>query len=250
MLDSSVADAMTRLTLKLLEKKLEQERENVEGDSEDPPLVPGNEDRPDAALLGALRRRQDLLQRLWEQRLLEEVQARSRVNRGAARGSAVPPEMPPVGTHPAASLPLPGLEPPRIIQHSAPQPPATIIQQLPQPPLITQIPPLQAFPTQKAGSIKEDVVEMMLVQNAQMYQILMHNLMLRALPSSAFLPSGASQAAPLHPTPQVGSAGDRHPGKGGHPNENRRTWVAFLLEVRASVTMKSTFLTPGSVTCL
>ncbi|EFB16766.1 hypothetical protein PANDA_007690, partial [Ailuropoda melanoleuca] len=47
-----------------------------------------------------------------------------------------------------------------------------------------------------------DVVEMMLVQNAQMYQILMHNLMLRALPSSAFLPSGASQAAPLHPTPQ------------------------------------------------
>ncbi|EFB16765.1 hypothetical protein PANDA_007689, partial [Ailuropoda melanoleuca] len=36
-----------------------------------------------------------------------------------------------------------------------PQPPATIIQQLPQPPLITQIPPLQAFPTQKAGSIKE-----------------------------------------------------------------------------------------------
>ncbi|XP_045632923.1 uncharacterized protein C21orf58 homolog [Ursus americanus] len=201
MLDSSVADAMTRLTLKLLEKKLEQERENVEGDSEDPPLVPGNEDRPDAALLGALRRRQDLLQRLWEQRLLEEVQARSGVNRGAAR-SALPPEMPPMGTHPAASLPPPGLEPPRIIQHSAPQPPATIIQQLPQPPLIAQIPPLQAFPTQRAGTIKEDVVEMMLVQNAQVYQILTHNLMLRALPASAFLPSGGSQAAPLHPTTQ------------------------------------------------
>ncbi|KAK2499169.1 hypothetical protein MC885_013138 [Smutsia gigantea] len=41
MLDSSVADQMTRLTLKLLEKKLEQERENVERDSEDPHLTLG-----------------------------------------------------------------------------------------------------------------------------------------------------------------------------------------------------------------
>ncbi|XP_030875173.1 uncharacterized protein C21orf58 homolog [Leptonychotes weddellii] len=213
MLDSSGADAMTQLTLKLLEKKLEQECDNVEGDSEEPHLVPGNKDRLDAALLGALRRRQDLLQRLWEQHLLEEgsqAQARSGVNRGGARGSALPPEGPPMGIYPAASLPLPALEPPRIIQHSAPQPPATIIQQLPQQPLITQIPPLQAFPTQRAGSIKEDMVEMMLMQNAQMHQIIMQNLMLKALPSSAFLPSGGSQAAPLHPTPQVGSAGDRH----------------------------------------
>ncbi|XP_021534856.1 uncharacterized protein C21orf58 homolog [Neomonachus schauinslandi] len=205
MLDSSVADAMTRLTLKLLEKKLEQECDNVEGDSEEPHLVPGNKDRLDAALLGALRRRQDLLQRLWEQHLLEEgsqAQARSGVNRGGARGSALPPEGSPMGIYPAASLPPPALEPPRIIQHSAPQPPATIIQQLPQQPLITQIPPLQAFPTQRAGSIKEDMVEMMLMQNAQMHQIIMQNLMLKALPSSAFLPSGGSQAAPLHPTPQ------------------------------------------------
>nr|XP_035937543.1 uncharacterized protein C21orf58 homolog isoform X2 [Halichoerus grypus] len=158
MLDSSVADAMTRLTLKLLEKKLEQECDNVEGDSEEPHLVAGNKDKLDAALLGALRRRQDLLQRLWEQHLLEEgsqAQARSGVNRGGARGSALPPEGPPMGIYPAASLPPPALEPPRIIQHSAPQPPATIIQQLPPQPLITQIPPLQAFPTQRAGSIKE-----------------------------------------------------------------------------------------------
>nr|XP_035937542.1 uncharacterized protein C21orf58 homolog isoform X1 [Halichoerus grypus] len=122
MLDSSVADAMTRLTLKLLEKKLEQECDNVEGDSEEPHLVAGNKDKLDAALLGALRRRQDLLQRLWEQHLLEEgsqAQARSGVNRGGARGSALPPEGPPMGIYPAASLPPPALEPPRIIQHSA-----------------------------------------------------------------------------------------------------------------------------------
>ncbi|XP_032721070.1 uncharacterized protein C21orf58 homolog [Lontra canadensis] len=201
MLDSSVADAMTRLTLKLLEKKLEQERETVEGDSEDPLLLAGNEDRPDAALLDALRRRRALLRRLWEQHLLEEAsqaQARSGMNRGGDRGSALPPEVPPVGIY---SLPPPALKPPQIIQCSGPQPPATIIQQLPQQPLITQIPPLQAFPTQRSGSIKEDMVEMMLMQNAQMHQVLMQNLMLQALPS-AFLPSRGPLAAPPHPTPQ------------------------------------------------
>ncbi|XP_046956455.1 uncharacterized protein C21orf58 homolog [Lynx rufus] len=231
MLDSSVADAMTRLTLKLLEKvllvpgqpaltgtqlsalpsmgpmgqlggadrshpnmgpdcaaqprvrKLEQERENVEGDSEDPRFVPAG-----PALV------------LQEQHLLEEVsqpRAPSGVNRGGARGSALPPEVAPAGIRPAVSPPPPAPEPPHIIQHSVPQPPATIIQQLPQQPLIAQIPPLQAFPIQRSGSIKEDMVEMMLMQNAQMHQIIMQNLMLKALPS------GGSQAAPLHSTPRA-----------------------------------------------
>ncbi|XP_044107291.1 uncharacterized protein C21orf58 homolog [Neovison vison] len=154
MLDSSVAEAMTRLTLKLLEKKLEQEREAVEGDSEDPLLLAGNEDRPDVALLDALRRRRALLRRLWEQRLLEasQAQGRSGMTRGGARGSALPPEVPPVGIY---SLPPPALEPPQIIQCPGPEPPATVIQQLPQQPLIAQTPPLQAFPTQRSGSIKE-----------------------------------------------------------------------------------------------
>nr|KAF6477202.1 hypothetical protein HJG59_001827 [Molossus molossus] len=40
MLDSSVTDQMARLNLKLLEKKLEQEREDLEGDSEEPHLLP------------------------------------------------------------------------------------------------------------------------------------------------------------------------------------------------------------------
>ncbi|XP_029796447.1 uncharacterized protein C21orf58 homolog [Suricata suricatta] len=180
-------------------QKLEQERENVEGDSADPHFAPGSEDGPDAAALSALRRRKDLLQRLRAQHLLEEVsqaQARTGVNRGGAWGSALPPEVPPAGIYPAISPPPPALEPPRIIQHLAPQPPATIIHQLPQQPLVAQIPPLQAFPTQRSGSIKEDMVEMMLMQNAQMHQIIMQNLMLKALPS------GGSQAAPLHPAPQ------------------------------------------------
>uniref|UniRef100_M3XQI9 DUF4587 domain-containing protein n=1 Tax=Mustela putorius furo TaxID=9669 RepID=M3XQI9_MUSPF len=200
MLDSSVAEAMTRLTLKLLEKKLEQEREAVEGDSEDPLFLAGNENRPDAALLDALRRRRALLRRLWEQRLLEasQAQGRSGMTRGGAGGSALPPEVPPVGIY---SLPPPALEPPQIIQCSGPQPPATVIQQLPQQPLIAQTPPLQAFPTQRSGSIKEDMVEMMLMQNAQMHQILMQNLMLQALPA-AFPPSRGPPAAPPHPIPQ------------------------------------------------
>ncbi|XP_070323024.1 uncharacterized protein C21orf58 homolog isoform X2 [Odocoileus virginianus] len=157
MLDSSVADQLTRLTLKLLEKKLEQEREDVEGASEDPHVVPGDEDGPEAALRSALRMRKDLLQRLWEQRLLEEA-SRVRHHRelhGGAHGSVLPPEAPPVGIHPAVPPAPPAPNPPRIIQHLAPPPPATIIQQLPQQPLIAQIPSPLAFPTQRSGSIKE-----------------------------------------------------------------------------------------------
>ncbi|TKC35345.1 hypothetical protein EI555_008953, partial [Monodon monoceros] len=154
-LDSSVADRLTRLTLKLLEEKLKQEREDVEVDSEDPQLTPGNEDGPEAALRSALRMRKDLLQRLWEQHLLEEV-SRARAWRGldgGARGSVLPPEVPPVGVHPAVSPAPPTPDPLQITQHPAPPPPTTIIQ--PQQPLIAQIPPPQAFPTQQSGSVKE-----------------------------------------------------------------------------------------------
>uniref|UniRef100_A0A9W3FGE1 Uncharacterized protein C21orf58 homolog n=1 Tax=Camelus bactrianus TaxID=9837 RepID=A0A9W3FGE1_CAMBA len=153
----------------VLEQKLEQER---------------NGDEPESALRRARKRREALLQRFWEQHLLEEVAqacARRGLNRGA-RGSALPQEVPSMGVYPAASLPPSALELPRIIQPSAPPPPAVIIQQLPQQPLIAQLPPPQAFPTQRAGSIKEDVVELMLMQNAQMHQVLVQSLMLRALP--------------------------------------------------------------------
>ncbi|XP_054961140.2 uncharacterized protein C21orf58 homolog isoform X6 [Pan paniscus] len=129
MLDSAAAEQVTRLTLKLLGQKLEQERQNVEGGPEGLHLEPGNEDRPDDALQTALKRRRDLLQRL-----------------------------------------------------RVPQPPATIIQQLPQQPLIAQIPPPQAFPTQRSGSIKEDMVELLLLQNAQVHQLVLQNWMLKALP--------------------------------------------------------------------
>nr|XP_045007192.1 uncharacterized protein C21orf58 homolog [Jaculus jaculus] len=176
MMDSSVADQMTRLTLKLLEQKLEQERESVDKSE--------HWDRPDTALQSALRRRKDLLQRLWEQQLMDEYRPAHawREPHKRAPMPALHPDVPPAGIFPAASStpPLPS-EPPRIIQHPIPQPPATIIQQLPQQPLIAQISP-QAFPTQRSGSIKEDMVEMMLMQNAQMHQILMQNMMLKALP--------------------------------------------------------------------
>ncbi|KAM7132081.1 uncharacterized protein C21orf58 homolog isoform 4-T4 [Molossus nigricans] len=151
MLDSSVTDQMARLNLKLLEKKLEQEREDLEGDSEDPHLLPGHKDRPDAALQSSLSKRKDLLQRLW-----------------------------------------------------VPQPAATIIQQLPQQPLIAQISPPQAFTAQRSGSIKEDMVEMLLLQNAQMHQVIMQNLMLQAMPPMASVSSRGLQSTPLHPILQRG----------------------------------------------
>ncbi|KAM6162805.1 uncharacterized protein C21orf58 homolog [Erethizon dorsatum] len=201
MLDSSVADQMTRLTLRLLEQKLEQERENMERGSEGTHFVPGHEDRLDEALQSAQRRRRELLLRLrdllalQEQQLLDEhpwAHTWSGAH-GGALGPALLPEALPVGIYPTASPPSLAPEPPRIIQHQVPQPPATIIQQLPQQPLITQIPPPQVFPTQRSGSIKEDMVEMMLMQNAQMHQILMQNMMLKALPS-ALVPMGLRSA--------------------------------------------------------
>uniref|UniRef100_A0A286XLT8 DUF4587 domain-containing protein n=1 Tax=Cavia porcellus TaxID=10141 RepID=A0A286XLT8_CAVPO len=130
--------------------KLEQERENMEG---------RREDRLDEALQSAQRRRRELLLRL-------------RV--GTASGRPLIP----------GRQPLQHFESPKALSHHVPQPPATIIQQLPQQPLMAQIPPPQAFPAQRSGSIKEDMVEMMLMQNAQMHQILMQNMMLKALPSA------------------------------------------------------------------
>ncbi|XP_023571868.1 uncharacterized protein C21orf58 homolog isoform X1 [Octodon degus] len=198
MLDSSVADQMTRLTLKLLEQKLEQERENMEEGSEGTHLLPGHEDRLNEALQSARRRRKELLLRLREQQLLGKhpwAHTWRGVCGGAPGGASLLPEVPPMDVYPTASQPPLAPEPPRIIQHQVPQPPATIIQQLPQQPLIAQIPPPppQAFPTQRSGSIKEDMVEMMLMQNAQMHQILMQNMMLKALPS-ALAPTGLQSA--------------------------------------------------------
>ncbi|XP_053513565.1 uncharacterized protein C21orf58 homolog [Artibeus jamaicensis] len=143
---------------------------------------------------------------LQEQHLLEEL---ARAWRGPSRGahpSALPPEAPPgipaSPGYPSASPAPPVLELPRVIQHSVPQPPATIIQQLPQQPLIAQIPPPQAVPAQRPGSIKEDMVEMMLLQNAQMHQVIMQNLMLQALPPAAPVSSRGPQATLQHPTLQ------------------------------------------------
>lgn len=167
---------MTRLRLRLLEQMLEQERESTDR--------AGQQEKPDTALQSALRRRKDLLQRLWEQQLMNEhAPVHTWRTQGRAEVPTLNPEVPPIDIFLAASPSLPRPpEPPRIIQHPVPQSPATIIQQLPQQPLIAQISPPQAFPAQRSGSIKEDMVEMMLMQNAQMHQILMQNMMLKALP--------------------------------------------------------------------
>ncbi|GAB1295254.1 hypothetical protein APTSU1_001048800 [Apodemus speciosus] len=185
-LDSSMADQMTRLRLRLLEQMLEQERERMDR--------AGQQEKPESALQSALRRRKDLLQRLWEQQMMDEHSpALAWRTHGRAAVPTLNPEVPPIDAFPAVSPPLPRPpEPPRIIQHPAPQAPPTIIQQLPQQPLIAQISPPQAFPAHRPGSIKEDMVEMMLMQNAQMHQILMQNMMLKALPPGPTGPRAAT----------------------------------------------------------
>ncbi|XP_039351251.1 uncharacterized protein C21orf58 homolog isoform X2 [Mauremys reevesii] len=194
MTDSSMVDHMTRLKLKLLEKKLENERETLEN-VESPLSTARSNDGHEDALQNALRRRKDLLQKLREQHLLEEFSLPYMLA-GGHRKKYRPEPVPVYLPSPLAPAP----EPPRIIQQTIPQQPATIIQQLPQqPPLITQIPPPQPLPVPRSGSIKEDMVEMMLMQNAQMHQIIMQNMMLKALPPMAFSqPSGTGSPLLQH----------------------------------------------------
>ncbi|XP_026563576.1 uncharacterized protein C21orf58-like [Pseudonaja textilis] len=197
-MESNVADHMTHLKLKLLEKKLENERENL--DDSESPFSTRNYDNYGYALQSALRRKKDLLQQLREQNLLEELSvppSLPRIHKKPLKPHhiyQIPPP-PPSPPPPPPPLPLPPPPPlpqqPRIIQQTLPQQPATIIQQIPsyQPPFITQIPSPQSFSVPRSGSIKEDMVEMMLMQNAQMHQIIMQNMMLKSLPPT-YSPTG------------------------------------------------------------
>uniref|UniRef100_A0A8C2B5L5 Zgc:112416 n=1 Tax=Cyprinus carpio TaxID=7962 RepID=A0A8C2B5L5_CYPCA len=198
-------DQMTRLRLKMLEKRLENERnDNIE--REGSAFSTRSYDGQADALHGALRRKRNLLQRLREQHMMEDL-GRPHTWGGSRRQYHYQPllgplqPVPPIHIHqtaPPAPLPPLAPQPPQIIQHTVPQQPATIIQQLPQQqPLIAQFPPPQTFPY-RSGSIKEDMVELMLMQNAQMHQIIMHNMMLKALPPTAVFPGGSnSQITPL-----------------------------------------------------
>ncbi|XP_067469668.1 uncharacterized protein C21orf58 [Thunnus thynnus] len=218
---SPVVDQMTRFKLKLLEKRLENEKHNMDQRAESAQSARSYDGQMDA-LHRALRRKQDLLQRLREQHMLEDLNRphtwgglRNQYRSHFATAPQLPvslPHMEPIHIHqPAPALltlpppppppppPAPP-QPPHIIQQTLPQQPATIIQQLPQQqPLITQIPLLQPNPASRSGSIKEDMVELMLMQNAQMHQIIMHNMMLKAMPPMALSPPNhsATQAAYL-----------------------------------------------------
>ncbi|XP_012676513.2 uncharacterized protein C21orf58 [Clupea harengus] len=206
-----MVDQMTRLKLKLLERRLENERNNYDerGDSA---LSTRSYDGQGDALHSALRRKRNLLQRLREQHYLEDL-GRPHTWGGSHRQrrpdhfpTTNPPPihvyqpLPPVPDHQLLPPPPPP-PPPRIIQQTLPQQPTTIIQQLPQQqPIITQIPPPQPAPPYKSGSVKEDMVEMMLMQNAQMHQIIMQSMMLKAIPPMAMSsPMGAGHAAPSTP---------------------------------------------------
>ncbi|XP_048165757.1 uncharacterized protein C21orf58 homolog isoform X2 [Corvus hawaiiensis] len=195
MADPSVVDHLTRLKLKLLEKRLENEQENLEK-MELSLLAARN--RPQDMLQNALRRRKDLLQELRDQHLLEELSQPPAPAGGHCHNHRA--ALPQVYQIP---FPASQVEPPRIIQQMMPTQPATIIQQLPQPsPLITQIPPAQPFAAPRSGNIKEDMVEMMLMQNAQMHQIMMQNMMLKALPLTALAQLGGASCAVLQHTQQ------------------------------------------------
>ncbi|XP_056283046.1 uncharacterized protein C21orf58 isoform X2 [Pseudoliparis swirei] len=173
----SMVDQMTRLKLKLLEKRLENEKHNMHNRAESTQsarIYDGHLDQ----LHCALRRKQDLLKRLRDEHILEDL-SRPHTWGGSHKSHFFRLHQP----TPALSFLVPPPpappQPPHIIQQTLPQQPATIIQQLP---LITQIPPPQPYPPPCSGGIKEDMVELMLMQNAQMHQLIMHNMMLKDTP--------------------------------------------------------------------
>ncbi|XP_025008245.1 uncharacterized protein C21orf58 homolog isoform X3 [Gallus gallus] len=200
MTDPSMVDHVAQLKFKLLEKRLENEQKNIEK-IESP--LPTASNRHEDMLQSALKRRKNLLQELREQHLLEELSQPSvPARRHYTNYSAGCPHICQI------PFPAPQAETPRIIQQAMPPQPATIIQQLPQPPpLIAQIPPAQPFAHPRSGSIKEDMVEMMLMQNAQMHQIIMQNMMLKSLPPTAF----AQPARPSYPLLQHTQQGHQNP---------------------------------------
>ncbi|XP_021254433.1 uncharacterized protein C21orf58 homolog isoform X4 [Numida meleagris] len=220
MTDPSWVDCMAQMKLKLLEERLENEQKNLEK-IESP--LPAARNRHEYMLQSALKRRKNLLQELTEQHLLEELSKPSAPAGGPYRNyGAGPPHIYQI------PFPAPQAETPRIIQQAVrivtprkhwpklaltspfsfliqmPPQPATIIQQLPQPPpLIAHIPTAQPFAYPRSGSIKEDMVEMMLMQNAQMHQIIMQNMMLKSLPPMAFAQTARSSYPLLQHTQQM-----------------------------------------------
>ncbi|XP_067334217.1 proline-rich protein 29-like isoform X2 [Channa argus] len=60
---------------------------------------------------------------------------------------------------------------------SAPQQPYTILQHLP----ATMMPPSLAPSIRPGGHVKEDLVELMMIQNAQIHQVIMNNMTMSAL---------------------------------------------------------------------
>ncbi|XP_069094201.1 proline-rich protein 29 isoform X1 [Pleurodeles waltl] len=83
--------------------------------------------------------------------------------------------------------------PVQIIQQPIPQQPTTIFQQIP-----GSFSPISQ--TVRRGSAKEDLIELMMIQNAQMHQVIMNNMTISALSSfgySATPPAPKINVAPL-----------------------------------------------------
>ncbi|XP_042360292.1 proline-rich protein 29-like [Plectropomus leopardus] len=74
----------------------------------------------------------------------------------------------------------------------APQQPTTILQQLP----ATVMPPGSASSIRPGGHVKEDLVELMMIQNTQMHQVIINNMTMSALSSFGYFSPPLGPEAP------------------------------------------------------
>ncbi|XP_078661261.1 uncharacterized protein LOC144905460 isoform X3 [Branchiostoma floridae x Branchiostoma belcheri] len=243
----NLTDQMTKLRLKLMQRKLENERENAPSTATQ--VDPANS--PDA-LQRALERRQDLLNRLRDEKLNENrtpspmYRPRSygghrhrrlltpiRTARSLPDIQVYRPEPMPhrqIVEHQITSQippppPPPPPQPQPVVQPIVNQMPQPIVNQVPQP-IVNQIPPQNplihnvyppAAPETRNSAFlnRNDMVDMMMMQNAQMHQIVMQQMMFQHLPMKQGLPqqqvSMPVQVMQEPPAPVVVQA----PGGGG-----------------------------------
>ncbi|XP_077993862.1 uncharacterized protein LOC144447659 [Glandiceps talaboti] len=215
----NVVDHMARVRLKLLQQKLDTERDVSTAGSDNTKSGAGSQ----LHLQHALSRRQALLNQLraeqsqdmnyrprsyggnYHRRLTPIPTPRSLpdnqniyntmpqrqivehvIRNESQKASGPPPPPPPQNNSGMYFQSFPGAGGGAMQQN-----PPTIIQQLPAPQqqpaaLIQQIPP-PSVPT----NTKQDMMEMMMMQNAQMHQIIMQQMMLSSIPKSSPFQSGS-----------------------------------------------------------
>ncbi|KAK2144873.1 hypothetical protein LSH36_723g01017 [Paralvinella palmiformis] len=197
--DPTINDVMTRIQLRQIKQKLDEEKRLRESYSS---LGGGGGgvNEPDLKLQQAVRKRQELLDKLrHEQNLRDDLIRPSsyHMSRSPQQHAATPrrTESQPLLQQPskldiAYYIPDDTTGPRQVVEHQFKPVRLEPLDQTPKPPVVLQtaVPaPYLVNPTQPPApppqaNTKTEMMEMMMLQNAQMHQMIMNQLMIQAMP--------------------------------------------------------------------